>query len=73
MRHDTVYSSHSDRELAPKLQVEQENSPTVWGGIVGWAESLIRRAAFGCDSPETYPDGAGPVGTDGRAFSRLRS
>ena len=60
----------SDKEIGPKARVENQLAPAVWAGIVAHIQSLIATGAFGEHFPEVCPDGAGPIGTDMRAFSQ---
>jgi hypothetical protein len=54
----------SERELGPRARIEQEISPSVWGGIVAVISRLISAGGFGADFPEECPDGEGISGTD---------
>ncbi|RJP34949.1 MAG: hypothetical protein C4527_01380 [Candidatus Omnitrophota bacterium] len=55
---------YSDRVKGKKARIEEEISPTVWGGIVTLIESLVRNGAFGCSFPLMCPDGEVVCGTD---------
>ena len=59
----------SDMERGPMPRIEEEISPTVWGGIAAHIGSLISTGAFGLKYPVICPDGAVPFGTDEQAFS----
>lgn len=58
----------SDKEKGPKPRTLEIISANAWGGIVALVESLILTGGFGEYFPEICPDGAGPIGTDERAF-----
>jgi hypothetical protein len=59
----------SDKEIGPKTRATESISPSAWGGIVAIVQSLVSTGGFGEHFPEMCPDGAGPVGTDERAFA----
>jgi hypothetical protein len=59
----------SDKEIGPRPRIAEIMPPSAWGGIVAIVESSIATGAFGEHFPEVCSDGAGPVGTDERAFS----
>lgn len=59
----------SDKERGPIPRINEIISPTVWGGIVAIAQSLISTGAFGFKFPDCCPDGAGVVGTDEKALA----
>ena len=58
---DTAY--FSDRELGPRPRVEEEISPSAWGGIFATIQSRIADNSFGYRYPLGCPDGLGPCGT----------
>jgi hypothetical protein len=59
----------SDKEKGPKPRAMETISSSAWGGIVAIVQSLVSTGGFGEQFPEVCPDGAGPVGTDERAFA----
>lgn len=61
----------SDLERGHKSRTEEEVSPTTWGGIVAFIQSLISTGALGYQFPESCPDPGvfAPIGTDQEAFS----
>lgn len=61
----------SDKENGPRPRTEENISPTAWAGIVALAQASVNSGAFGCNYPETCPDGAGPVGNDEHALSQV--
>ncbi len=60
----------SDKEQGPRARIEDQLTPAIWDGIVAHIQSLIAIGAFGEHFPEVCPDGAGPIGTNERAFSQ---
>ncbi len=59
----------SDREIGPRPRVNEDISPSVWGGIVALVQALIATGAFGFKFPDCCPDGVGVMGTDERALA----
>jgi hypothetical protein len=59
----------SDKERGPRPRTEETVSPTAWGGIVAFINTLISTGAFGYQFPELCPDGMGPVSTNEGQFS----
>lgn len=59
----------SDKENGSCPRVEENISPSAWGGIVAIVQSLGRSGAFGIKYPDMCPDGAGTVGTDEKTLS----
>lgn len=58
----------SDRELGPPPRVEEEISPSAWGGIFATIQSRIADNSFGYRYPLGCPDGVGPCGYDASLF-----
>ncbi|MFH0800323.1 MAG: hypothetical protein V2A66_09130, partial [Pseudomonadota bacterium] len=58
----------SDREKGPRLRIQDEVPPAVWGGIVSLITTLIANGSFGLDFPEVCPDGAAIIGTNAHAM-----
>ncbi len=58
----------SDQEKGSKTRDKEYIPPNVWGGIVAIIQGQVSSGAFGEHFPEICPDGAGPIGTDERAF-----
>ena len=58
----------SDRELEPLPRVEEEISPSAWGGIFAAIQSRIVDNSFGYRYPLGCLDGLGPCGYDASLF-----
>ena len=52
----------SDKERGPSPRTEETVSPTAWGGIVAFINTLVSTGAFGNRFPELRPDSIGPKG-----------
>jgi len=59
----------SDKVRGHRPRTEESITPTVWGGIVAFIQSLIQTGALGYQFPELCPNGAGKIGTDQGALS----
>ena len=64
-------SYFSDRERGPRARTQEVISERVWGALCDLIQGRVEDGSFGYAYPDMCPDGAGPSGTDARAFWRI--
>jgi len=57
-------SYFTDREIGPKLRIQEEIQIESWGGIVSVIDTLIKNGSFGLAFPDICRDGGAIVGTN---------